>query len=268
MFDAPIIGIIGLGFVGSAIHNAYSDGEASVLTIDLDPSKTNSNYAEMMENAVAIFVCVPSPSKSNGDCDTSILEDVIAKLKHYKGVIISKVTAPPSVYEKLQERHPNLVHVPEFLVAATATRDYINETYSIIGGSVIAYQREAERIIKVGQPKHTASAFTSIGQASLTKYIINSFLATKVVFMNEMYQLASASGYNWQEIRQLIDIDPRIGKSHTQVPGPDGQFGFGGMCFPKDTSALIKYASKIDVNLNVLKSAVKKNDLLRLQKPK
>jgi UDPglucose 6-dehydrogenase len=267
MFDLPIIGVIGLGFVGSAVRDAH-DGIANVLTLDLDPAKTNCNYTELINNAEAIFVCVPSPSKANGDCDTSILEDVIGKLKNYKGVIISKVTAPPNVYEKLQERHPNLVHVPEFLVAATAARDYVNETYSIIGGSVLAYQREAERIVKMGQRNHKASAFTSIGEAALTKYIINSFLATKVVFMNEMYQLATASGYNWQQMRILIDMDPRIGRSHTQVPGPDGQFGFGGMCFPKDTNALIKYASKLDTNLNILKSAVKKNDILRLQKPK
>jgi len=267
IFNRPSIGIIGLGFVGSAVHNAY-DIHTNVLTIDLDPAKTNSSYNELIENTEAIFVCVPSPSKSNGECDTSILEDVISKLKNYKGVIISKVTATPNVYEKLQDKHPNLVHVPEFLVAASAMRDYIEETYSIIGGSVIAYQREAERIIKMGQPKHTASAFTSIGEAALTKYIINSFLATKVVFMNEMYQLAINSGYDWRQMRILIDMDPRIGKSHTQVPGPDGLFGFGGMCFPKDTSALLKYAAKLDANLNVLKSAVKKNDLLRLQKPK
>jgi UDPglucose 6-dehydrogenase len=268
-FDNTIIGIIGIGFVGSAVSEAYTDNDlCDVLTIDLDPMKTNSNYTEMIENAEAIFVCVPSPAKANGDCDTSILEDVIGKLKDYKGVIISKVTAPPNVYEKLQERHSNLVHVPEFLVAATAIRDYATETYSIIGGKVPAYQREAERIIKLGQRQHTASAFTSIGEASLTKYIINSFLATKVVFMNEMYQLSTNSGYNWDMMRILIDMDPRIGKSHTQVPGPDGSFGFGGMCFPKDTNALIKYASKLDTTLNVLKSAVKKNDLYRLQKPK
>jgi UDPglucose 6-dehydrogenase len=102
----------------------------------------------------------------------------------------------------------------------------------------------------------------------MVKYIINSFLATKVVFMNEMCQLAEINGYNWNKIRGMISKDPRINISHTQVPGPDKQFGFGGMCFPKDTSALIFYAENLNITLNVLKEAVKKNMLLRLQEPK
>jgi UDP-glucose 6-dehydrogenase len=66
----------------------------------------------------------------------------------------------------------------------------------------------------------------------------------------------------------MISRDPRINISHTQVPGPDGYYGFGGMCFPKDTSALLHYAKSLNVSLNVLNEAVKKNSLLRLQKPK
>ena len=86
--------------------------------------------------------------------------------------------------------------------------------------------------------------------------------------MNEMHSLAEKLGYNWLGIVPLLMHEPRIGSSYLQVPGPDGQFGFGGMCFPKDTEALIKFANKQGVNLNILKSAIKKNDLLRLKKPK
>jgi UDPglucose 6-dehydrogenase len=265
MFELSKIGIVGIGFVGAAIRDC-SNGFFRTICIDVDPEKTTGTYADL-HDCEAVFVCVPSPAKENGECDTSILNSVLFLLKDYKNVIISKTTAPPQFYEKMQKVYPNLVHIPEFLTAENALKDFSSQQNLIIGGQVIAYQREAERILKSIQPIKTV-AFCSIGEAALSKYIINSFLATKVVFMNEMYELAIAHNYNWHKIRSLIDIDERIGKSHTRVPGPDSTFGFGGMCFPKDTSALIKYADKLSVNLNVLKTAVKKNTLLRLQKPK
>jgi UDPglucose 6-dehydrogenase len=98
----------------------------------------------------------------------------------------------------------------------------------------------------------------------LAKYVINCFLATKVVFMNEIQQLATAAGLDYNRIAGMIAHDPRIGQSHMRVPGPDGSYGFGGACFPKDTTALLKYADGLGINLNTLDAAVKKNTLLRL----
>jgi UDPglucose 6-dehydrogenase len=265
MFGHPKIGIIGLGFVGNAIR-VNCEGIFNIICIDTDPSKNTGTYQDLM-SCEAVFVCVPSPNKSNSDCDTSILNSVLYHLKDYKNVIISKTTAVPAFYEKMQNLYPNLVYVPEFLTAANAVRDFACERRAIIGGSVIAYQREAERILKQIQPI-THIEFCSIGEAALTKYIINSYLATKVVFMNEMFSLATKHGYDWNNIANLIFTDDRIGSTHMKVPGPDGNFGFGGHCFPKDTEALIKYSEKLNVNLNILKTAVKKNSLLRLQKPK
>ena len=265
MFN-PKIGVVGIGFVGKAIADVYSDSLYDVVRVDVDASKSTGTYADL-HDCEAVFVCVPSPSKDNGECDTSILNSVLYMLQDYKNVIISKTTAPPHFYEKMQSVYPNLVHVPEFLTASNALRDFINQRHAIIGGRILAYQREAERILKIAQPIET-TAFCSIGEAALTKYAINSFLATKVVFMNEMAQLAEAHNYDWRKIRLLIDHDARIGNSHTQVPGADGQFGFGGMCFPKDTNALVRYASKLGIQLSVLKTTIKKNMLLRLQKPK
>ena len=86
--------------------------------------------------------------------------------------------------------------------------------------------------------------------------------------MNEMQQLATASNCDWETVRRLLPLDTRIGNSHMQVPGLDGQYGFGGMCFPKDTSALIQYGKSVGVGLGVLNEAIKKNTLLRLHKPK
>ncbi len=267
IFKNPKIGIIGLGFVGQAVFHAYQDFGSHIVGIDTDPNKNaHGTYSEIKE-CEAIFVCVPSPQLPDGSANTKILENVLENLKDYKGVIISKVTAPPDCYKNLQKKYNNLVYIPEFLTAANSVADYISAKFVIIGGEVLAYQHEAERIVKITH-NDLSVHFCSIEEASLIKYTINSFLATKVTFMNEIYNLATSAGMDYNTIARLACLDQRMGNSHMLVPGPDSMFGFGGMCFPKDTSALIKYAESQNVSLNVLDSAVKKNTLLRLQKPK
>lgn len=258
----PIIGIVGLGFVGSAVRESYS-GFSDLVLIDPDPQKYCSHKYSDLLKCEGVFICVPSPALPDGSCDTTILEDVLSHLKDYNGVIISKVTAPPDVYTRLSKQYKNLVHVPEFLTAANATQDYISAEFMIVGGTVQAYMHEAERIIHIGQTKCKNAVHCSIEEASLTKYAINSFLATKVVFMNELYQLATANGLQYDHIRKMMQLDHRIGKSHNVVPGADGH-GFSGMCFPKDTEAFLKFASDSGVDLSVLEAATKKNTLLRL----
>lgn len=259
------IGIIGLGFVGNAIHSSYVDNPyIDLIEIDSDPEKNCTGTYEELADASAVFLCVPSPQNKDLSCNTEPLESTLEQLTNFKGVIISKVTAPPSVYTRLQEKFPNLVHAPEFLTAANAVNDYLESKFAIIGGGINAYMHEAKRIIKLGLPNLEQIYFCSISEASLAKYTINCFLATKVIFMNEMAKLAEVGGQNWDVVRELIMLDKRIGNSHTQVPGPDTFYGFGGACFPKDTSALLKYAESVNVPMNVLDSAVKKNMLLRL----
>jgi UDPglucose 6-dehydrogenase len=264
--DRTKIGIIGLGLVGGAIHSAYDDPFMNLVLIDPDPVKNCAGKYSELHDAEGVFICVPSPQNQDGSCDTSILEEVLDNLKHidYNNVIISKSTAPPIIYEKLQKDFKNLVHAPEFLTMANAIQDYATGKFAMIGGEIPAYKREAERLIRIGQPSLEHVVYCSIGEAALAKYTINCFLATKVIFMNEIYSIAQTCNYNFDKIKQLIQLDNRIGGSHTTVPGPDGLYGFGGACFPKDTSALIKCAKDLGCQLNVLDAAVKKNTLLRL----
>lgn len=260
------IGIIGHGYVGEAITQNIVPPFRVVI---IDPAKGyTATYHEIKKDCSSIFVCVPSPSNSDGNCDTSIFESVLDNLEGYTGTIISKVTAPPKFYEEQSKRFPNLVYVPEFLRAETAITDFGGTEWIIVGGTVGAYQREAIRIIKHLQSEIKQVELCGIGQAAFIKYAINSFLATKVVFMNELNQLAESHNYDWKHIAYLMKMDKRVGDSHTQVPGPDGYHGFGGACFPKDTEALLKYAEDRGINLNTLGAAVKKNTLLRLTKPK
>ena len=264
----PIIGIVGLGYVGNAVREAYSFTLAEIRAVDIDPTKLANHTYKDLRNCDAVFICVPSPMSSDGSCDSSILESVLENLKDFHGVIISKVTATPDVYRKLNEQYINLVHVPEFLTAHNAYRDYISASFTIIGGKVPAFIREAERIIKFGQSHLKEVHFCKIEEAALVKYVINSFLATKVVFMNEIKALADNAGIDYDALAKMISSDYRIGPTHLRVPGPDGNLGFGGGCFPKDIQALLKFAENLNSNLSVIDTANKKNTMLRLTPPK
>ena len=123
--------------------------------------------------------------------------------------------------------------------------------------------KKAHEIIIEGQKFVIDVSYTGIGEASLSKYAINSFLATKVTFMNELYNLVKTADLDWPSVKVSIGLDSRQGHSHFDVPGPDGKFGFGGACFPKDTSALLKYAESLNANLAVLDTAVLVNKVIR-----
>ena len=259
------IGVIGIGVVGGAIADSYDQVAINhTVRYDIDSNKCAGTWDDMLACA-GIFVCVPSPTGADGQCDTSILEEVLHKLKDYTGVIISKVTAPPTVYTRIGKQYPNLVYVPEFLTEANALQDYQRSKFMIIGGAIRAYQYEASRVIRLIFPTELEVHFASLEEASLAKYSINSFLAAKVVFMNELMMLASSLQIDFNKVAQLATLDSRIGNSHCQVPGPDGNFGFSGSCFPKDTEALLSLAKECSTELSLLAAAVKKNTYLRLK---
>ena len=257
------IGIIGLGVVGNAIRDSFELHQVKTLTLDIDPVKTNTTYKEI-KSCDCIFVCVPSPMGSHGECDSQVFEEVLENLKDFKNVIISKVTATPNIYKRLNEQYTNLVYIPEFLTSADPFNDYVQANKFFVGGSDFVFKVKAQEILCITHPD-ALYIDSTIEDASLAKYAINSFLATKVVFMNEIKELADKTGTDWNNLKTLIGFDSRIGKSHMNVPGVDG-YGFGGMCFPKDTRAILHYAAEVDSNLNVLQEVVRKNDLLRSKK--
>lgn len=241
------IGIIGFGFVGQAILHAYQTHDVVIR----DPKLEHSASLDKFADCDAIFVCVPSPAKEDGRCDSSILEGVLKELLFVnisKDIpIISKVTAPPSIYERLQKEYPNLVYSPEFLRAETNTFDYETSNYFIAGGNR-EYAERALDIIKQGKVDAEQYMFTDIKTAALYKYMMNCYLATKVTFMNEFYKLAKKENANWEQMVNFTMYDGRIGPTHLNVPGPDGKFGWGGACFPKDIGAIIEEA--IDLGLD------------------
>lgn len=244
-----IIGIIGHGYVGQAVHEAHKYNDKILIK---DPKYPDSVEYKDLTKCDAIYVCVPSPcvdpTLEDGRCDSSILEQVLKELLfvliNKQIPIICKTTAPPSVYVRLQKEYPNIVHVPEFLTAANNIRDYQNTGYWPVGGDPY-WCVKAKAVIQRGERTSSFPAnFVNmpIQTAALFKYMMNSYLAMKVTFMNEFKQLADAEDASWNDIQYLLKLDDRIGPTHTDVPGTDGQYGWGGTCFPKDIAAIITEA--------------------------
>jgi len=258
------IGIFGLGFVGNAVYKAHEVFDEIIIVDPLKGLVANTN--DILE-CEAIFVCVPSPMRQDGSCDTSILLEVLQELKriNYRhGPIISKVTAPPAIYREYQKQFDNLVFAPEFLVASRAEQDYLEGKFSIIGGNSLVYAEKAEKVIRRGQPYLKTVKYCTIEEAAIAKYTINSFLALKVSYLNQIYDLCNAEQIDYTKVQKLLKLDGlRLGETHFDVPGPDTKRGFGGACFPKDTAAILFESEVFSAKLSIIDEAIKYNKTLR-----
>lgn len=253
------IGILGIGYVGSAVAWTHRNHTLR----KRDPKLgTESASLEEIKTCDAVYVCVPTPMLTNGHCDDSYVRSVLFDLNGFENTIICKSTIPPGVYKEIQEKYSNVVHVPEFLTAANATADYENSKWVLVGGEN-QWVDNAVHIISSSTIAAEKYHRTSIETASLFKYLCNCFLSTKVMFLNDMYALSNRLEIDWSEIKDFAKNDPRLGTSHWDVPGPDGKFGYGGACFPKDVSAIIEYAKSQNCRLELLESIQALNNKLR-----
>lgn len=258
------IGIIGQGFVGNAVYQKFSK-YFDVRTYDVKKSKGNSKLEELLTYSDIIFLCLPTPMNSDGSCNTSIVEKSLEKINNSKGnkIVVIKSTVPPGTTENYNKHFKNIsiVFNPEFLTERNAVYDYENQNRIIIGGP-----RPSTTILKqlfsvVFPSSHIVK--TGSTHAEFIKYFTNCFLATKVSFSNEMYELAKKFNLDYDKVVEYAVLDNRLGKTHFNVPGPDGDKGFGGHCFPKDLNAIINLTNKNSTTNNVLKSVIKTNDEVR-----
>ncbi|MAR84699.1 MAG: hypothetical protein CL869_00685 [Cytophagia bacterium] len=259
-----VVGIIGMGYVGSALKEGFKKYH-SIETFDIQPSlSTCKNQKELASKSKIIFVCLPTPMKMNGVCDTSIVQGAISELNDiidHKSdkIIVIKSTIPPGTTENFNREYSNLniVFNPEFLTEANFIEDFRNQNRIILGGPRPATTAVKQFYIKIF-PKATIVK-TGSTYAEMVKYFANTFLATKVSFANEMKIICEKLEIDYDKVVEYAIYDNRLGKSHWAVPGPDGKPGFGGSCFPKDINALINKAKELGVETDVLNSVWKTN---------
>jgi len=271
------VGIIGQGFVGSAIREGLKDYH-NILTYDLDASKCNSNLLDVAEESEVIFVCVPTPMRKDGSCDTRILENAINNIyeafqkskRNEAPVLIIKSTIPPGTTARIDSKYKDMIVLfsPEFLTEANSFEDFKRQTRIIIGSHEEYLSKEAAVKVKkifrkAFSPLYTEIIITKANEAEMCKYFINCFLATKVTFANQMYEICKAANIDYDKVCKCALYDARIGKSHLAVPGPDGDRGFGGHCFPKDLSAMITFAEENKSNPYFLTNVERSNLIYR-----
>lgn len=255
------IAYIGYGFVGKACHEQFRHNVPAII---IDPKHAPSSTIQDLkayEPEVA-FVSINAPTLQDRSVDDSVIHKIFAELEEiqYKGIVVLKSTLPPLQVQALADKYGaslKFIYCPEFLREAKWQEDALRPSQMIFAGHQsscldlkVIYQRHS----------HVWSACnyivgTNYVDAALVKYSINSFLAMKVAFMNEIYELMCdldvelgqnpVKGFQnpemWNHFTEMLGYDSRIGRSHLQVPGPDGNFGYGGSCFPKDVSAMIGF---------------------------
>lgn len=258
------IGLIGNGFVGNAIYKTMgSFYDFSVYDIESD---RRYNSFKEVDNTEIIFICVPTPmNREDGKFDLSILADSIENLSPNKTLII-KSTITPAAASELISAHTqhHFVFNPEFLSEKTAVEDFKNQKRIVLGGEPAAVKRVSDLYHKVFPDCQYIE--TDYKTACFTKYFCNCFFAAKISLINEFHQIAASEGVCWNTAMNGFLASGWVNEMHTQTPGPDGDFGFGGKCFPKDINALIVEAIELDIKPIMLEAAWEKNLEVRTNK--
>jgi UDPglucose 6-dehydrogenase len=261
------IGIIGFGFVGKAVYYGFRDTYSPILIHDINPNAFDCtlndpefiqpeklSIRQVVDNSDIVFVCVPTPTDLNtGKIDTSIVESVIDEIGNpdHCPIIVVKSTVIPGTCKILAQKYSHLVFNPEFLTEANYINDFLNQQYVILGGS----SWDCEFVANLYRERFGIRSFiTDWASAEMMKYVANCMLAVKVGLCNEFHNICNAAGIDYNVVMEMMLLDGRLGNTHLQVPGPDGQKGFGGKCFPKDIMALIGFAKSVGVDPNIMEA--------------
>jgi len=256
------IGIVGQGFVGNAVYQKFKE-YYEVLTYDLDETKCNSTF-DKVAKCDYVFTCLPTPMNEDGSCNTDIVEGVIKQIDEIgwaRGIVVKSTIVPGTTQSWNDEYKTNIVFNPEFLTERNAVKDYENQNRIILGGPRPTTTELKGVFSKVFPKAHIIK--TDSTHAEMVKYLTNTFLSVKVSFANEIYEMCDELDIDYDKVIEYATYDERLGKSHWNVPGHDGDRGFGGHCFPKDLSALIKLSYELVTCNNVLVAAQQTNNEVR-----
>jgi len=264
------IGIIGNGFVGKATGQLECS-DINILRYDINPDLCKPVGIKLKDLLVCevIFISVPTPMNTDGSCYMKIVNSVVNDLNNinYSNFIVLRSTVPVGTCDNL-----NCYFMPEFLTEKNFINDFINNKNWIFG--LLEKNKEKDEHFKktitqlfdlaFNNKKITYNNlhFITNKEAELSKLFRNCFLSTKISFCNEIYEYCSILGINYNNVRDFSAIDERINFSHTNVPGHDGKKGFGGTCFPKDTSNLKYEMQKVGMKPYIMEAIINRNEIV------
>jgi UDPglucose 6-dehydrogenase len=260
------VGIIGLGYVGGALRAWFERGanRARYELFFYDTFKGIGSAAEV-NRADIIFIAVPTPFVAGKGYDDSAVRESIKKIGNGKTIVIKSTIMPRST-KKFQARWPKktILFNPEFLRAKTANKDFLKPERQIVGFANAAGKRAAEKVLAI-LPRAPYEKIMPATEAEMVKYFGNAFLANRVIFANQIYDICRAAGIDYETVRDGAARDPRVGASHFDVHD-EGYRGYGGPCLPKDVRALIQFAKSVGSETNLLDSLERINKGLGSEK--
>ena len=269
------IGIFGGGFVGGALARGFAQ-TTDVKVYDIDPDKGNASFSRVCDQDI-LFLCLPTPMKSTGECDCELIESELGFINSEMSVreerrpVVIRSTIPPNFLRDNWEQWEflDLVFMPEFLTERTADLDFLLSTRFIFGtrhGDPVC-PSELQSLFRARFPG-VRQAVMTWEEASFVKYGTNGFFTTKLSFFNELAEGMRGAGIvHPQKVIDEILNDGRIGRSHSQVPGHDGDRGWGGHCFPKDNRAISYYLREVlGRSAHMFDASWAVNDMVRINR--
>ncbi|MCP4303508.1 MAG: UDP-glucose/GDP-mannose dehydrogenase family protein [bacterium] len=248
------VGVVGLGHVGRQVVRLFEDVGWRVVTYD----KNDRQPYPQTDLAAAdlIVVCVNTPNGESGDQDLSFLESALECIPTSCLVAIRSTVLPGTTAKMATRFDMRLVHWPEYFGETRyANHHWPDESsqvpFSIVGGPTELVGEFLDILSQIHGPEHTLYGCTA-EEAELIKYMENSYLAAKVTFVNEFFDIATAVGADWHRVREGWLLDPRVSRSHSSVFVE--QRGFGGRCLPKDLAALNRMLSVMAIDAPMLTS--------------
>lgn len=269
------IGIIGIGFVGGTTAKVLGT-KHKIFPYDRfkEPYTSEERVSDLVKNSEVVFICVPTPMKPSGEIDYEPMRHSLGTLERAAGevnrnpleiLVTVRSTAVSGTTDSFAKEYPfKFAFNPEFLREKYALEDMQNTRRIVLG---VEDEESAKKLKEVYEPLFPDAEYiiTNRKTAEMIKYAANATLAAQVMIANEIYKICQAVGIDYNQVKNAIQLDDRIGRN-MDVPGHDGDFGFGGKCFPKDLNALIYLAREHQVRPYLFEEVWRSNLEVRKKK--
>ena len=266
------VGIVGYGYVGRAM-TSFFENHYHVFVHDpyvedfIESSRVKKGTKKDINNCDVVLVCVPTPKDEKGHCDTTIVENTIDWIE--SPLILIKSTVSIGTTEALKKKTgKNIVFSPEYCGESSYWTPYDFHTdvkctpFFIFGGDPKDTSKFVDLYMPVTGPTKTYRQTTATA-AETAKYMENVFYSTKILFCYEMNEICNAGNIDYNEVRELWLLDPRINPMHTSVFSSNNA-PFSGKCLPKDTNALVSTAESFGYDAKLIKEVLKSNQRIEL----